>query len=86
MALDLWRAPVDVRLVVPGPIDTEIWDVPGNDRARYDGPKEPPTVVADAIVTAIEGEAFEVYAPDLKGVVEFKTSDIDAFLKGAAEL
>jgi short-subunit dehydrogenase len=84
MALDLWTSPVDVRLVIPGPIDTEIWDVPGNDRAHYDGPLEPPSVVADAIAAVIEGDRFEVYAPDLRGVVEWKTSDIDGFLGGAA--
>jgi short-subunit dehydrogenase len=86
MAIDLWDEPVDVRLVIPGPIDTEIWDRPGSEPAKYDGPKEPPGVVAEAIVSAIEGEAFEYYAPDLKGVAEFKTSDIDAFLAGAAEM
>ena len=28
----------------PAPIDTEIWDQPGNDPAHYDGPLEPPSV------------------------------------------
>ena len=86
MAIDLWHEPVDVRLVLPGPIDTEIWDRPGSDPPVYDGPKEPPSVVAEAIVAAIEGEAFETYAPDLKGVVEWKTSDPDGFLGGAAAM
>ncbi len=85
MALDLWDTPIEVRLIQPGPIDTEIWDQPGNDAALYDGPLEPPSVVAEGIVAAIEGDAFEHYLPDLKGVVEFKTSDIDAFLAGSAE-
>jgi short-subunit dehydrogenase len=86
MAVDLWQEPVDVRLVLPGPIDTEIWDRPGSDPPVYDGPKEPPSVVADAIVAAIEGDAFETYAPDLKGIVEWKTSDPDGFLAGAAAM
>ncbi|MET0804856.1 MAG: SDR family NAD(P)-dependent oxidoreductase [Acidimicrobiales bacterium] len=85
MALDLWDTPIEVRLIQPGPIDTEIWDQPGNDAALYDGPLEPPSVVAEGIVAAIEGTAFEHYLPDLKGVVEFKTSDIDTFLAGSAE-
>lgn len=85
MALDLWDTPIEVRLIQPGPIDTEIWDQPGNDAALYDGPLEPPSVVAEGIVAAIEGDAFEHYLPDLKGVVEFKTSDIDSFLAGSAE-
>lgn len=86
MAIDLWSEPVDVRLVLPGPIDTEIWDRPGSDDPVYDGPKEPPSIVADAIVAAIEGDAFETYAPDLKGIVEWKTSDPDGFLGGAAAM
>ena len=85
MALDLWDTPIDVRLIQPGPIDTEIWDQPGNEQALYDGPLEPPAVVADGIIAAIEGDTFEHYLPDLKAVVEFKTGDIDTFLAGSAE-
>ncbi len=33
MAADLVGTGVSVRLVLPGPIDTEIWDQPGNDTA-----------------------------------------------------
>src|SRR4051812_14048666 len=29
MAMDLWRTNVKVRLIIPGAIDTEIWDLPG---------------------------------------------------------
>ena len=86
MVIDLARTGVRVRLIQPGPIDTEIWDRPGTDPPVYDGPKEPPSVVAEAIVAAIEGDAFETYAPDMKGVVEWKTSDPDGFLGGAAAM
>ena len=85
VAIDLWETPVDVRLVLPGPIDTEIWDRPGSDRAHYNGPLEPPSTVATAIADAIEGDAIEVYSPDMRGVVEWKTSDTDAYLAGVAE-
>ena len=85
MALDLWDTGVDVRLILPGAIATEIWDQPDNDPPLYDGPLEPAEAVADGIIAAIEGEAFEHYLPDLKAVVEFKTSDIDTFLQGSAE-
>lgn len=86
MALDLWEAPVEVRLVNPGAIDTEIWDRPGNDPPVYDGDKEPPATVAAAIVEALTTGGFERYAPDLKAIVEFKTSDIETYLQGAAEM
>jgi short-subunit dehydrogenase len=86
LAIDLHGTGVEVRLIQPGPIDTDIWDRPGTERAVYDGPLEPPSVVVDGIVAAVEGEGFEHYLPDLKSVVEFKTSDIDAYLKMMGEM
>lgn len=86
LALDLWNTGVDVRLVIPGPIATEIWNLPDNEDPLYQGPWEPPETVAADIIGAIEGDAFEVYSPDMKGIAEFKTSDIDTFLAGAAAL
>ena len=80
MALDLWDTGVDVRLIIPGAIDTEIWDVPGNDEPPYHGPFEPPATVAEGIIAAIQGDAFEHYLPDMKAIVELKTSAIDDFL------
>ena len=86
MAIDLWDTGVDVRLIQPGPIDTEIWNRPGSEPAKYDGPKFPPEDVAVAIVDAIRGERFETYVPDLGAVVEGKTKDVDAFLAGVAQM
>jgi short-subunit dehydrogenase len=83
LALDLWDTGVEVRLILPGAIDTEIWDQPENDPPLYGGPLEPPQLVADGIIAAIEGDRFEHYLPDLKGVVEFKTGDPDAFFASA---
>ena len=80
MALDLAGTGVKVRLVLPGAIDTEIWNVPGNDPAMYKGPFAPAEEVAVGIADAIDGERFEHYLPDMKAVVEMKTSDFDAFV------
>lgn len=80
MCADLIHTGVEVRLILPGAIDTEIWDQPGNDPAHYDGPFEAPSTVADAIVAAIEGDTIEHYVPDLSAVVEFKTADLQGFL------
>ncbi|MBA2607701.1 MAG: SDR family oxidoreductase [Actinobacteria bacterium] len=85
MAMDLWRTGVDVRLIIPGAIDTEIWDLPDNDEPFFHGDKEPPTTVAAGIIDAIEGDAFELYVPDMKSIAEFKTSSIDVFLRGNVE-
>ncbi len=85
MAMDLWTTGVDVRLITPGAIDTEIWDQPDNDPAPYHGPLEPPTTVAAAICDAMLGDPFETYTPDMKGVAEFKTADIDTFMAGTLD-
>ena len=82
--LDLWDTGVDVRLVIPGAIDTEIWDRPGSEAPLYQGPKEPPEVVAEGICAAIEDDEFEWYLPDMKGVAEWKTSNTRDFLDAVA--
>jgi short-subunit dehydrogenase len=84
MAVDLWDTPIKIRLINPGPVDTEIWDAPGNDPADYDGPKVPPEEVAEGIIEAIQGDTFEHYLPDMKSIVEMKTADIDGFMAGVA--
>ena len=86
VAIDLWDDPVDIHLVIPGPIDTEIWGRPDNDPAHYDGPLEPPETVGRAIADIIEQGPFEVYSPDLRVVAEMKTSDPDSFLAGVADM
>jgi short-subunit dehydrogenase len=82
MAIDLDGSGVSVKLVLPGAIDTEIWDQPDNDAPLYDGPKVPPEDIAGGIADAIDSDRFEHYLPDMKAVIEMKTSDIDGFMAG----
>ena len=85
MNVDLWDTPIEVRLINPGAIDTEIWDLPGEDAPIYEGEKEPPEGIAEGIVAAIEGTTFEHYIPDMKPFVDAKQADIDGFMAGAVE-
>jgi NAD(P)-dependent dehydrogenase (short-subunit alcohol dehydrogenase family) len=88
MAIDLRGTGVEVKLALPGPIDTEIWDLPGNDPALYAGPFVPAAECAASIVDAIEGDGFEFFVPpEFPGglgsqhdMVTGKTSDVDAFV------
>ena len=90
MRIDLHGTGVETKLVLPGPIETEIWDLPGNDAPIYDGPFVPAEECAATIVEAIEGDGFEYYAPpDFPGgmgrqvdLVVGKTGNVDVFVDG----
>jgi short-subunit dehydrogenase len=84
--LDLWHTPVKVKLIIPGAVDTEIWDKPDEEGAAYDGPKAPAAEVAADIVAALDDDGFEYYLPDMKRVAVFKTQDIDTYLRGSMDL
>jgi len=93
MAVDLHGTGVEVKLVLPGPIDTEIWDQPGNDPADYQGPFVPAADAAASVVDAIEGGAFEYYAPpNFPGggaqhdIVVSKANDPGAFVAAMAAM
>jgi short-subunit dehydrogenase len=86
MAVDLHGTGISVKLIEPGPVDTEIWDQPGNDDPIYDGPKFSPDEVAIGIIAALGSEGFEHYVPDMKAVVDVKNADIDTYIAGAAAM
>ena len=84
MAVDLHGNGVTVKLIEPGPVDTEIWDQPGSEEPLYQGPKVAADEVAEGIIAALGTDRFEHYVPDMKAVVDVKNADIDTFIAGVA--
>ncbi|OBI98259.1 short-chain dehydrogenase [Mycobacterium alsense] len=87
MAVDLHGTGVSVKLIEPGPVDTEIWDRPGSEEPLYQGPKVDPDVVAEGVIDALGGDKFEHYVPRqmaLEEIVAAKNADLDAFIAGVA--
>jgi short-subunit dehydrogenase len=88
MAVDLHGTGIEVKLMLPGPIETEIWDQPDNDPAPFDGPFVPAVDCAAAILAGMEDDGFEYYVPvafpggmgTQHDVVVSKTADTDAFV------
>jgi short-subunit dehydrogenase len=84
MAVDLYGSGISVKLIEPGPVDTEIWDHPDSEEPLYQGPKVAAGVVAEGIIDALGSDKFEHYVPDMKAVVDSKNADLDAFIAGVA--
>jgi short-subunit dehydrogenase len=91
MRIDLEGTGVDVKLVLPGPIATEIWDQPGNVSALFEIDKVPASECAAQIVDAIESDGFEYYTPaifpgglDAKQMVVDKHANCDQYVYGMA--
>ena len=90
--LDLAGSGVDMKLIMPGPIDTEIWDIPGNEPALHDIPKVPAAECAAGIADAMADDGFEYYVPpvfpggiDAKEIAIGKTAHCDQYLRGMAD-
>jgi short-subunit dehydrogenase len=87
-AMDLADSPVEVKLIQPGAIATEIWiprpgELPGLPGAEFASPEECAVGIADALET----DGFEFFVPaDLRGHVEMKNNDINGWIELMAAL
>ncbi len=91
-ALDLAHTPIEIKLILPGPIDTEIWDVPGNVETVYHGELVAPDDCAAGIVAAMRSEGYEYFVPpvfpggiDAKELAVNKAQDAGAFVQLMAD-
>jgi short-subunit dehydrogenase len=85
MAVDLWNTGVNVMVVYPGVIDTELFSLPDNDVPDLPIEAEPVSVAVDAILAGLEAGAAQVFVPEwFHGVIANKEKDVAAFLEGTA--
>jgi hypothetical protein len=82
-----------VKLVLPGPIDTEIWDQPGNAPALFEIEKVSATDCASGIADALAADGFEFYVPpmfpdgtDAKELAVTKSAACDSYIKGMTDV
>jgi len=81
-AIDLYDTPLEVKLVQPGAVATEIWEqqageLPGLPGGQFATPEE----CAAGICDALETEGVEFFVPaDLAGVVTWKQSDLKGWI------
>ena len=84
MKVDLRDTEVEIHVVYPGVIDTELFHLPGNDPLPATGVEMlPVSAMVEPVLGAIESGKFEVSVPDwFNGVYEGKYKDVEAFLNG----
>ena len=87
-AMDLADAPIEVKLIQPGAVDTEIWipqpgELPGLPGGQFVTPEQ----CAAGIVDALETDGVEFFVPaDLKAHVEMKNADLQGWIDLMAAL
>jgi short-subunit dehydrogenase len=89
LAIELWDQPVDVHIVNPGVVDTELFDpnMPDNDQFVADDVERlPPSAVLDAVLDALDQGSGEIYVPAwFADVAKVKVDDLPGYMAGAFE-
>jgi short-subunit dehydrogenase len=87
-AMDLADTPIEIKLIQPGAIDTEIWipqpgELPGLPGAQFVSAEE----CAAGIVAALETDGMEFFVPaGLKAHVDMKNADLQGWIELMAAL
>jgi short-subunit dehydrogenase len=84
LQVDLRDTPVQLHVLYPGVIDTELFHLPDNDPLGTTGVEMLPVdAIVEPVLTMIETDRLEVSVPDwFNGVYAHKSADVAAFLEG----
>lgn len=87
LAVELWNEPVDVHVIHPGIIATELFSLPDNDESFADDIEPlPPSEVFDAMTSLLASGEFERYVPEwFANIAEGKAANVEGFLSGSSE-
>ncbi|MGZ4681626.1 MAG: SDR family NAD(P)-dependent oxidoreductase [Acidimicrobiales bacterium] len=77
-------SPVGVHIIQPGVLDTELFELPDNERSLADIEALPASAIVDSVLEALDSKRIETFVPawfaDLPAV---KTGDLEGFLAGS---
>ena len=82
--LQVAGSPVGVHLIQPGVLDTELFELPDNDRSLADIEALPPSAIVEPVLAALDSDAIETFVPDwFADLPAVKTGDLGGFLAGS---
>lgn len=86
LAAETWSSGVKVHVCNPGVVDTELFDLPGNDPLLADDIERlPPQAIVDTLVDQLDAGVFETWVPGWFGEVYVgKATNPEGYLSGAA--
>ena len=77
-------SPVEVRLVQPGVLATELFELPDNDRTLADIEALPPSAIVEPVLAALGSKQIETFVPEWFGdIPAVKAGDLEGFLAGS---
>ncbi len=85
MAVDLWSTGINVLVVYPGLVDTELFSLPDNDPVVAGVEPIPVSELVDGVFEALDQDAVQVYVPGYFGdIASGKAANVAGFLAGSA--